>query len=123
MNPLSSLYLAHQLIQKIAPTVPPVIQQLADQIDGQTQQLLTDIAHYGLLIAGLTSAIALLLSSLPLVLHYPRTNPAQPTLRLIRSVSSQQPLLRRPVENRVARANRAELRLVSARIRAGQLSN
>ena len=122
MNALSILYSADQLTHKITPTVPQEVQQLANQFGDQAQQALNDFAYYGLLIAGLTAAIALLFSSLLLVLNNPQTKLAQPELRLIRSASVFQPS-KRPVENRIARANRNELRLVSDRVRAGQFSN
>lgn len=123
MNALSSLYSADRLIREIAPAMPPEVQQVADQLAAQTGPLLAD-AYYGLLAACITAAIALLFSSLLLVLNHPSPKPVQPKPRLIRSAAVhplRQP--KRPVENRVATANRAELRLVSDRLRAGQLSN
>lgn len=122
MNALSILHSADQLVREIAPAVPPKVQQLANHLETQTGQMLANVAYYGLLVACLTAAIALLCSSLLLVLNYPAPKPAPPKLRLIRSAPTNR-LPKRPVENQVAKANRAELRLASARIRAGQLSN
>lgn len=122
MNTLFIFYSADQLIGKIVPAMPPEVQQLADQLKTQTEQILTDFAYYSLLVACLTAAIALLCSSLLLVLNYPSPKPVQPKLRLIRSAPTHgQPM--RPVENQLARANRDELRLASARIRVGQFDN
>lgn len=123
MNASFTFYSTDQLVRAIAPALPPQVQQVADQLGNQTGQVLTDFGYSSLLVACLSAAIVLLLSSLLLVLNYPRRNRlVQPTLRLIRSApTNRQP--KRPIENRVATANRAELRLVSARIRAGQLSN
>ena len=122
MHTLSSLFVTNQFTQKIAPTVPPEVQQLVDQFGNQTGQLIDNFAYYGLLSAGLISAIALLSSSLLLILRYPLKKPVQPELRLIHSAPLDwQP--KRPVESCIARTNRNELRMLSARIRAGQLSN
>ena len=122
MNALSMIYAMGPFIQETTPDVPQEVQQLATQLTGQTQYLLNNIAYYGLLIACLTAAISLLFSSLLLVLRYPLVKPAQPEIRLIHSVTTnRQPI--RPAQRCVAQANRNELRLASARIRAGQLSN
>lgn len=122
MNFLSTLHSADQPVRTIASAIPPEVHQLAHPLEIQTGHLPTDVAYYSLLVACLTAAIALLWSSLLLVLNYPRMKPVQPKLRLIRSVPTN-PQPKRPVESRVAPPNRAELRWVSARIRAGQLSN
>lgn len=123
MNALFTLYSSAQLVRVMAPALPPQVQQVADQLGNQTGQVLTDFGYSSLLVAGLSAAIALLLSSLLLVL-YPSPKPVQPEPRLIRSAAvPTNPQPNRPAQNRVARANRDELRLASARIRAGQLSN
>lgn len=108
MNALVTFHSASQLIGKIAPAMPPEVQQLADQFSSQTQQTLNDFAYYGLLIACLTAVISLLFSSLLLLWHYPQLKPVQPEFHLIKSVSIQaQP--KRPVENRVAQPRRASV--------------
>jgi hypothetical protein len=110
-----------------APGVPPEVQQLANELSKQTQDLFTQFIEYGVLMAGLMAAFALLFGSLSLILDKPvlppvsfESRPASPALprpvRLHRYP-------RRPSENPVARANRQALQLASARIRAGQFGN
>lgn len=122
MNTLSSLYSANQSIPKIALAVPPEVHQLAGYIGSQTGQLLANFAYYGLLIACLIAVIALLFSSLLLVLHHPPVKPLQPEPRLIKFVATDRQT-KHPVESCVVRANRNERRLVSTRTRSGQFSH
>lgn len=121
MNTLSAAYLTSRLARPIAPAVSPEVQQLTDQFSAQTEQILTDFACCGLLVTSLAAATALLFGSLLLLLHHPPMRTALPTLRLLRHEPVQR-YPKRPLENRVAKANRDELRLVSARLRAGQLN-
>ncbi len=122
MNSLFTPYFVGQLIRETGPAVPQEVQQLTDRFGTQTQLILADFAYHALLITGLMAAISLLIASLLLVLHNPLTKIAQPDIRLIRRASVNQPP-KHPPESRIARANRHELRVVSARIQAGQLSN
>ena len=118
MNTLSILYSANQLIQVIALTTLRNVSQLTDQFGEETQQTPTDFAHYGLLVVGLTCAIALLFSSLLLVLRHQPAKPVQPTLRVAHRLPADQ-YPTRPV----VRASRNEGWLVSVRLRAEQFSN
>lgn len=122
MNALLIIRSTDQFIQEIAPAVPLEVRQLADQLGRQTHQVLDNFAYCGFLITALTAVIVLLFTSLLLVLYHPTVKPVQPEVPLVKFVATNRQL-NRPVESYIARANRNELRLVSDRVRAGQLSN
>lgn len=125
MNALFITNSADRLIREMAPAVPQQVQQLAHQIGTQTQQqMLDNVAYYGLLAVGLMAAISLLVSSLVLILRNPLPGTVQSDVQpILRTPAHKHPVSIRRVETCIARANRNALRAGSARLRAGQLSN
>ena len=123
MNALFITNSADRLIREMALAVPREVQQLAHQIGTQTQQqMLDNVAYYGLLAVGLMAAISLLVSSLVLILRNPLPGTVQSDVQpILRTPAHKYPVRR--VETCIARANRNALQSGSARLRAGQLSN
>lgn len=103
------------------PGVPPEVGQMATLLERQVQQLLTETAHYSLLIAGLVAMPGLVAASLLLHRLWPGisrffTGPN-------RGPATHRQVRRLPANTRIAAANQKALRTLSARLRAGQLSN